>query len=98
MLLNTDPDKALTEVISKVQQVRNQLPADAFDPVIQKGTGFQFALMYLAVESKEMAPTQVTRIPDARRPAAPRHDRRRRPGAASRRPDLFACACGSIRC
>jgi multidrug efflux pump len=60
MLLNTAPDKALTEVTSKVQQVRNQLPTDAFDPVIQKGTGFQFALMYLAVQSDEMSSAQVT--------------------------------------
>jgi multidrug efflux pump len=60
MRLNTSPDKALTEVTSKVQQVRNQLPTDAFDPVVQKGTGQQFALMYLAVQSQEMSSAQVT--------------------------------------
>src|SRR3712207_4554646 len=37
MRLNTDPDAALTEVTSKVQQVRAQLPSDAEDPVIVKG-------------------------------------------------------------
>jgi multidrug efflux pump len=60
MRLNTNPDKALTEVIAKVQQVRNQLPPDAFDPVIQKGTGQTFALMYLAVLSDQMSPPQIS--------------------------------------
>src|SRR5690606_29468638 len=40
MRLNADPDKSLTEVIAKVQQIRGQLPSDAQDPVVQKGTGF----------------------------------------------------------
>src|SRR5690606_15151780 len=39
MRLGSDPDVALTEVMSKVQQVRSQLPPDAEDPVIVKGTG-----------------------------------------------------------
>src|SRR5690606_20522464 len=39
MRLGSDPDAALTEVMSKVQQVRSQLPADAEDPTIVKGTG-----------------------------------------------------------
>jgi multidrug efflux pump len=60
MRLNTDPDKALTEVIAKVQQVRGQLPDEAEDPVIQKGTGFQFALMYLAARSDTMNAQQLT--------------------------------------
>ena len=42
MRLNTDPNAALTEVTSKVQQVRAQLPSDAEDPVILKGTGHDF--------------------------------------------------------
>ncbi|MBN9027001.1 MAG: efflux RND transporter permease subunit, partial [Rhizobiales bacterium] len=60
MRLNTDPDKALTEVIAKVQQVRGKLPDEAEDPVIQKGTGFQFALMYLAARSDTMNAQQLT--------------------------------------
>jgi len=60
MRLNADPDKSLTEVIAKVQQVRGQLPTDAQDPVIQKGTGFAFALMYLAARSDNMNPQQLT--------------------------------------
>ncbi|ODN72371.1 Efflux pump membrane transporter BepE [Methylobrevis pamukkalensis] len=60
MRLNTDPDSAMTEVISKVQQVRGELPEDAEDPVIQKGTGQQFALMYLSLQSDVMTPQQLT--------------------------------------
>lgn len=60
MRLNADPDKSLTEVIAKVQEVRGQLPTDAKDPVVQKGTGFTFALMYLAARSETMNPQQLT--------------------------------------
>ncbi|WP_046864879.1 efflux RND transporter permease subunit [Microvirga massiliensis] len=60
MRLNTDPNAALTEVTSKVQQVRAQLPTDAEDPVIVKGTGQTFALMYLTFASTEMNPEQVS--------------------------------------
>jgi multidrug efflux pump len=60
MRLNTDPNAALTEVTSKVQQVRAQLPSEAEDPVIVKGTGQTFALMYLTFASESMSPEQVT--------------------------------------
>jgi multidrug efflux pump len=60
MRLNTDPNAALTEVTSKVQQVRAQLPTDAEDPVIVKGTGQTFALMYITFASTEMNPEQVS--------------------------------------
>ena len=39
MKLGSDPDVALTEVLSKVQSVRGELPEEAEDPVIVKGTG-----------------------------------------------------------
>lgn len=60
MKLGADPDIALTEVMSKVQQVRGELPSDAEDPVIVKGTGQTFALMYLAVQNPNMTPEQLT--------------------------------------
>ncbi|NIX78277.1 efflux RND transporter permease subunit [Microvirga terricola] len=60
MRLNTDPNAALTEVTAKVQQVRAQLPKDADDPVVVKGTGQTFALMYLTFASSEMNPEQVS--------------------------------------
>jgi multidrug efflux pump len=60
MVLGANPDNALTEVMSKVQEVRSQLPADAEDPSIVKGTGMTFATMYLAVQNPNMSPEQVT--------------------------------------
>jgi multidrug efflux pump len=60
MRLGSDPDAALTEVMSKVQQVRSQLPSDAQDPSIVKGTGMTFATMYLAVQNPNMTAEQVT--------------------------------------
>lgn len=60
MRLGSDPDVALTEVLSKVQGVRGELPDEADDPVIVKGTGMQFALMYLAALNPNMTPEQLT--------------------------------------
>ncbi len=60
MQLGADPDVALTEVMSKVQQVRSDLPSEAEDPVIVKGTGDTFALMYLAVKNPNMTGEQLT--------------------------------------
>jgi multidrug efflux pump len=60
MELGADPDVALTEVLSKVQQVRGELPDEAEDPVIVKGTGDDFALMYLAVQNPNMTQEQLT--------------------------------------
>ncbi|WP_421928351.1 efflux RND transporter permease subunit [Neoaquamicrobium sediminum] len=60
MRLGSNPDVALTEVMSKVQQVRSQLPSEAEDPTIVKGTGMQFATMYLALQNPNMTNEQVT--------------------------------------
>ena len=60
MVLDADPDQALVDVLAKVQQVRGELPTDAEDPVVQKGTGQDFALMYLAARSTTMNPQQLT--------------------------------------
>ena len=60
MKLGSDPDVALTEVLSKVQSVRGQLPDEAEDPTIVKGTGQQFALMYLAALNPNMTQEQMT--------------------------------------
>ncbi len=60
MRLGADPDAALTEVMSKVQEVRSQLPSGAEDPSIVKGTGMTFATMYLALQNPNMSSEQVT--------------------------------------
>jgi multidrug efflux pump len=53
--LNFDPDKAMTEVMAKVQQVKYLIPKEANDPVITKTTGQGFAVMYLGFSSNELA-------------------------------------------
>ncbi len=53
--LNFDPDKAMTEVMAKVQQVKYLIPKEANDPVITKTTGQGFAIMYLGFSSNELA-------------------------------------------
>lgn len=60
MKLDTDPNAALTEVNAKVQAIRATLPSDAEDPIVAKGTGQSFALMYLTFASPQMSPQQVT--------------------------------------
>ncbi len=60
MRLGADPDAALTEVMSKVQEVRSELPEDSEDPSIVKGTGMTFAIMYLALQNPNMTPEQIT--------------------------------------
>jgi len=60
MKLGSNPDVALTDVMSKVQQVKSSLPADAKDPTIVKGTGQQFAIMYLAMQNPNMTSEELT--------------------------------------
>ncbi len=64
MKLGSDPDTALTEVLAKVQQVKGKLPSEAEDPVIVKGTGQAFALMYLAAQNPNMTQEQITEYLD----------------------------------
>jgi multidrug efflux pump len=60
LTLNYDPNAALTQITSKVNKVRNQLPADAFDPVIDVQVGETTASMYLSFYSKELDSNQIT--------------------------------------
>ncbi len=64
MKLGANPDIALTEVMSKVQQVRGKLPQGAEDPTIVKGTGRSFATMYLAMQNPNMSSEQLTEYID----------------------------------
>src|SRR6266404_2227528 len=58
--LNYDPSKALTDVMSKVQQVKFQLPREANDPVILKSTGETIAVMYIGFASQELGSAAIT--------------------------------------
>ena len=58
--LDFSPEKALTEVIAKVAEVKSDLPQDALDPVIIKETGSTIAMIYIALNSAEMTNPQIT--------------------------------------
>ncbi|CDX34568.1 Uncharacterized transporter HI_0895 [Mesorhizobium sp. SOD10] len=60
MKLGSNPDVALAEVLSKVQGVRGTLPEASKDPVIVKGTGQQFAMMYISMQNPNMTKEQLT--------------------------------------
>jgi len=60
MVLNYDPNAAVSEIQAKVASKRNVLPAAAEDPVIDSTTGDRTALMYLAFYSDSMASSQIT--------------------------------------
>lgn len=58
--LGYDPQKAFVDVMNKVQQVKNQLPSAAQEPVILKSTGDTMALLYVAFSSQELSSQQIT--------------------------------------
>jgi multidrug efflux pump len=58
--LDFDPDKALTEVMAKVQQVRYLIPTAAEDPVIVKATGQTTAVMYIGFSSNELSSAAIS--------------------------------------
>src|SRR6266853_6351379 len=59
--LNYDNNAALTQIQSKVAQVRNQLPPEAEAPIINLQTSdSQFAAAYLSFSSKDLDQNQIT--------------------------------------
>jgi multidrug efflux pump len=58
--LNFNSDAAFTDIMSKVAQVKGDLPKDAQEPVIRKDTGQTTALMYISYSSNKMTPEQIT--------------------------------------
>ncbi|HIF6638408.1 TPA: MexW/MexI family multidrug efflux RND transporter permease subunit [Serratia marcescens] len=55
MALNRDSTQALTEVMSKVNQVRYKLPEQAYDPVIERSAGEATAVAYVGFSSKTLS-------------------------------------------
>ena len=53
--LNFNPNVAMTDVMSKVQQVKYQLPREANDPVILKSTGETTSILYMGFASPELS-------------------------------------------
>jgi hydrophobe/amphiphile efflux-1 (HAE1) family protein len=58
--LDADPDRAMTDVLSKVAQVKGILPREANDSIVTKQTGEGYALMYLSFNSKVMSASQIS--------------------------------------
>jgi len=59
--LNFDTSAALTQIQSKVAQVRNDLPPEAEAPIIQVSTADdEFAAMYLGFASEDLDQNQIT--------------------------------------
>ncbi|MET0292721.1 MAG: efflux RND transporter permease subunit [Steroidobacteraceae bacterium] len=53
LVLNADADRAMTEVLAKVQQVKYRLPQGAFDPVISKITDGSSGVQYISFMNDE---------------------------------------------
>jgi multidrug efflux pump len=58
--LNYDPDKALTEINTKVNSVLNQLPSQSQKPVLSVSIGQTIDAMYIGFYSDVLKPNQIT--------------------------------------
>ena len=58
--LNYDPYQALTQISSKVDQVRAELPEDSLDPTLTVSVGETTATMYINFHSEALAPNRIT--------------------------------------
>ena len=59
MVMNSDPNAAVSQILAKVQQVTSQLPPASQTPVINEEVGDARALMYLSFYSKTMNQQQI---------------------------------------
>jgi multidrug efflux pump len=60
LVLNHDPDSALTEISAKVNSVLNQLPSGAQQPVLVLKVGQTLDAMYISFRSKVLTSNQIT--------------------------------------
>jgi len=60
LVLNANADRAMTEVLSKVQQVKYRLPQGAYDPVVAKITDGASAVQYVAFISDTLTIPEIT--------------------------------------
>jgi multidrug efflux pump len=58
--LNANADRAMTEILAKVQEVKYRLPSGATDPVITKSTVGGTAVQYIAFYSTTLSIPQIT--------------------------------------
>ena len=59
MQLNFDPNAAVAQILSKVNQVQNLLPAESQRPIINETVGSSTALMYLSFTGDGMSQQQI---------------------------------------
>jgi len=57
--LNANADRAVTDVLAKVNQVKYLLPREALDPVVVKQAGQSTALMYMSFNSANLTGPQI---------------------------------------
>jgi multidrug efflux pump len=60
LVLNFDPDKAITEITSKINSVMNQLPAGVQQPTLGVTIGQSLDAMFIGFASDELSPNQIT--------------------------------------
>ncbi len=60
LILNFDPDKAITEINAKINSVLNQLPSGYQQPVISVAIGQSLDAIIIGFSSDHMAPNQIT--------------------------------------
>jgi multidrug efflux pump len=60
LILNHDPDKALTEISAQVNSVLNQLPSGTEQPVLTLQIGSTLDAMYISFQSTVLTPSQIT--------------------------------------
>ncbi|HLD66477.1 MAG TPA: multidrug efflux RND transporter permease subunit [Pseudomonas sp.] len=58
--IGADSDRLFTELLAKANEVKNQLPQDAEDPVLSKEAADASALMYVSFYSEELSNPQIT--------------------------------------
>ena len=69
LVLNANADRSMTEILARVQQVKNRLPPGATDPVINKITDGVAAVQYITFRNPKLSIPQLTDF--AQRVAAP---------------------------
>lgn len=57
---NENPDEVFTQILSRVNKLRSELPAGSEDPIVQLGTGDDVGDMYLSFTSESMGLNQIT--------------------------------------
>ncbi|MHA6766372.1 efflux RND transporter permease subunit [Sphingobium ummariense] len=60
LVLNANADRAMTEILAKVQQVKYRLPVGATDPIIAKSTEGGTAVQYIAFFSNTLSNPQIS--------------------------------------